>query len=120
MKSEYFQIILLMILYNIFCFLSLVFATGYGVGLKLDDNQLIAYILIFISFFISFSSLKVKDTKKRLLVVRVMGLLVILYLLLFFSGIVGSNEAMFIFVIPIFGIPVFIFVFIFHYLTFNK
>lgn len=120
MKSEYYQIIFLTILYNLIWLSSLIFATGYEVGVNLDDNQLPAYILVFITFLISFISFKIKEITKRRLMVKIMGILIALYLLLFFSGIVGANEAMFYFIIPIFGMPVFIFMFIVHYLTFNK
>ncbi|MEG0286679.1 MAG: hypothetical protein RR494_11085 [Vagococcus sp.] len=117
MKSNYFQILTLMLIYSIIYFLALVFATGYGIGLKLDDNQGIAYFLILITTCITMASFSVKDSKKRRLVVKNICFLVILFIILFLSGIVGSNEAMFIFVVPIFAIPIFIFVWAFHYLT---
>lgn len=119
MKSEYIQILIMSLFYNFIYFLSLVFATGYGVGIKLDDNQLIAYILIIATSLFCLFSIKIKNVKDRRIIAKVMGILISLFPILFFSGIVGSNEAMFVFVAPILGIPVFIFMFIFHYLTCN-
>lgn len=119
MKSEYIQILIMSLFYNFIYFLSLVFATGYGVGIKLDDNQLIAYILIIATSLFCLFSIKIKNVKDRRIIAKVMGILISLFPILFFSGIVGSNEAMFVFVVPILGIPVFIFMFIFHYLTCN-
>lgn len=117
MKSNYFQILTLILLYNIIYFLALVFATGYGIGLKLDDSQGIAYVLILITTCITIASFTVKDSKKRRLVVKSICFLVILFIVLFLSGIVSSNEAMFIFIVPIFAVPIFIFIWAFHYLT---
>lgn len=118
MKSEYFQILILSLVYNIIYFCSLVFATGYGIGLKLDDNQFIAYCLIAITSLICIIAFKINQRKQRKIIVKLIGLSTGLFLILFLSGIVGSNEAMFLFVIPIFGLPIFIFLFIAHYLTF--
>lgn len=120
MKSEYFQILIMSLLYNFIYFLSLVFATGYGIGIKLDDNQLIAYILIIATSLFCLFSIRIKNVKNRRIIVKALGIVISFFLILFFSGIVGSNEAMFVFVVPILGIPVFIFMYIFHYLTFNS
>ncbi|RST92185.1 hypothetical protein CBF36_08850 [Vagococcus bubulae] len=120
MKSEYHQILFLSLIYSIIYFLSLIFATGHGIGFKFDDNQAIAYILVLILFSISISSFKIKDIKQRHSMVKFINVLIILFIVLFLSGIVGSNEAMFIFIFPIFIIPIFIFIWSLHYLTFNK
>ncbi|UUV99640.1 hypothetical protein G314FT_18030 [Vagococcus luciliae] len=70
MKSEYSQIIFLTILYNLIWLSSLIFATGHIVGLNIDDNQLLAYILVFITFLTSFISFKIKEITKRRLMVK--------------------------------------------------
>lgn len=120
MKSEYFQIIFLTILYNLIYLCALIFATGHEIGLKFEGNQLPAYILVCMTFFISFISFRIKSIQKRKLMVKIIGGLIILYLALFFSGHLSTNEAMFYFVIPIFGMPIFIFMFIAHYLSFEE
>ncbi|MEG2707747.1 MAG: hypothetical protein RR968_01310 [Vagococcus sp.] len=118
MRKDYWQIVVLTLVYDIVYFLSLVFATGYGIGIKCDDNQLIGYVLVIVTLLICLVSFKVKDTMYQKNVIKVMGVLIALFLILFFSGIVGSNEAMFLFIIPIIVIPIFIYMCMFHYLCF--
>lgn len=119
MKSEYFQTIYLTLLFTVIFFLSLVFATGSGIGINLDDNQLVGYLLSIVSLFICLYAFRIKQPIKRKLMVKTLGTIHALFLILFFSGWIGSNEGMFIFIIPVIGISYFSFVTIIQYLEFN-
>ena len=120
MKSEYNQIILMSLAYSIIYLFSLIFATGSKIGINFDYNQLIAYILIIVTVTFSLFSFKIKILKYKRKAIKLIRILIILFFILFFSGIIGFNEIAFAFIIPILGLPFFIFSFIFHYLTFNK
>lgn len=120
MKSDYHQTIYLTLLFTVICFLSLIFATGKGIGISFDDNQLVAYLLSGISLFICLSAFKVKLSRKRKTMVKTLGTVHSLFLILFFSGWIGFNEGLFIFIVPIIGASYFSFVTIIHYLEFNN
>lgn len=99
-NSKYFGTLILSFCYNIICILSLIFATGVGKGIKLDDNQLIGYIVIILCFGITFFAFFIKTTRIRRISVLIIMILNILFVALPYIDVLNFNEAMFLFLLP--------------------
>lgn len=50
MNKRYYTALMFLSCFNILWLLSFIFATGRGIGIKLDDNQLPGYIIIGLCF----------------------------------------------------------------------
>lgn len=99
-NKKYYQTLLFFICYSIICVLSLIFATGVGNGIKLDDNQLIGYIVVIFCFTLTcFSFFVVKFRLRRIMITLVM-ILNILFVILPYVDLLNFNEGMFAFFIP--------------------
>ncbi|EUJ33619.1 membrane protein [Listeria floridensis FSL S10-1187] len=100
-RFKYYMTVTFMSFYMLSCLFALVFATGVGNGLKLDDNQILGYLdLAFLSISIIATFFMKRQKMKRYCIFACL-LFLVLFLLLMFANIVSFNEAVFIFVIPI-------------------
>ncbi|MGM0138164.1 hypothetical protein IGI65_000578 [Enterococcus sp. DIV0755b] len=105
MKKRFLKIQFVFGLYISIYLAALYFSTGYGVGFKLDDNQLIGYILCGISFLLLFLSFFIKESKNK----KQFALLFAVFcaaLLLGALFTVNFNEAFWYFIFFIFFIPI--------------
>lgn len=105
MKKRFLKIQFVFGLYVCIYLAALYFSTGYGVGFKLDDNQLIGYILCGISsllLLLSFFTREIKNKKQFALLFAVFCSALLLVTLF----VVNFNEAFWYFIFFIFFIPI--------------
>ncbi|TYU04991.1 hypothetical protein FZ028_09590 [Listeria monocytogenes] len=104
MNKRYYTVLIVLSCFNILWLLSLIFATGKGVGIKLDDNQLPGYIIIGLCLCLLTYAYFVNRTQLRKIIIAILALLDTLFMFLAWGNqnIINFNEGMFIFIGPIY------------------
>ncbi|EAC9524650.1 hypothetical protein BKQ26_14400 [Listeria monocytogenes] len=123
MNKRYYTVLIVLSCFNILWLLSLIFATGKGVGIKLDDNQLPGYIIIGLCLCLLTYAYFVNRIQLRKIIIAILALLDTLFMFLAWGNqnIINFNEGMFVLIIPIyFLIFICIFCIIDFYLSVRK
>ncbi|EAD3046721.1 hypothetical protein E5Z50_04000 [Listeria monocytogenes] len=123
MNKRYYTVLIVLSCFNILWLLSLIFATGKGVGIKLDDNQLLGYIIIGLCLCLLTYAYFVNRIQLRKIIIAALALLDALFMFLAWGNqnIINFNEGMFVLIIPIyFLIFICIFCIIDFYLSVRK
>ncbi|EAC9524648.1 hypothetical protein FG285_02250 [Listeria monocytogenes] len=104
MNKRYYTALMVLSCFNILWLLSFIFATGRGIGIKLDDNQLPGYIIIGLCLCILTYAYFVNRIQLRKKIIAILVLLDALFMILAWGkpNIINFNEGMFIFIGPIY------------------
>ncbi|EAD8822852.1 hypothetical protein AKH85_15000, partial [Listeria monocytogenes] len=104
MNKRYYTALVVLSCFNILWLLSFIFATGRGIGIKLDDNQLPGYIIIGLCLCLLTYAYFVNRIQLRKIIIASLALLDILFIFLAWGNqnIINFNEGMFIFIGPIY------------------
>ncbi|EPR0550653.1 hypothetical protein ACUZYP_000517, partial [Listeria innocua] len=104
MNKRYYTALMVLSCFNILWLLSFIFATGRGIGIKLDDNQLPGYIIIGLCLCILTYAYFVNRIQLRKIMIASLALLDALFMFLAWENqnIINFNEGMFVFIIPIY------------------
>ncbi|MBC6301234.1 hypothetical protein [Listeria booriae] len=99
-NNKYYATLVIAICYSAIGILSLIFATGVGNGIKLDDNQLVGYIVAIISLSLACFSFSATNIRIRRTVTLLLLILSLIFTVLPYVNMLSFNEAIFIFILP--------------------